>query len=225
VDLLEEGEQWEAVKAWVRVNGLAVFGGALLGVLGLLGWRWWQSHAEAQHLAANVAYEKLVADVQAASPEDALKGLDQFHRDFGDSAYGPPAELAAARLLVARNELDKAAQRLRVVADTAKDVQLRMVAKVRLARVQIAQGKPDDAIATLGVGDAGAFKSLVAEVRGDALQAKGDKAGALREFQAARDARGPGAEPPGSDGADLLELKIDDLRGEVATAPPAAPKG
>lgn len=225
MDLLEEGEQWEAVKAWFKENGLAIVGGVLLGTLALSGWRWWQSRAESQHLAANAAYEKLLGGLDAGDTEGALKSLDQFRKDFAGSAYAAPAELAAARILVLRNQLDRAVGYLRSVADTAKDPQLRTVARLRLARVQVAQGKPDEALATLlGPAETGAFRSVFAEVRGDALQAKGDKAGALREYQAAREAREPGGDTPGADGADLLDLKINDLRGEAAT-PAAAPTG
>lgn len=222
MDLLEEGEQWEAMKAWLRENGLSIVGGALLGLLALFGWRWWQARGETQDLAANVAYEKLLAGFEANDPDKALQGLEAFRKDYGSSAYAAPAGLAAARILVARNQLDKAAAELRGIADAAKDTQLRTVARLRLARVQIAQGKPDDALATVGIGDQGAYKSLFAEVRGDALYAKGDKAGALREYQAAQAARDPSGVPGGE--GDLLELKLNDLRGE-AKAPAPAPKG
>ena len=222
MDLLEEGEQWEALKAWFRENGLAIIGGALLGTLALLGWRWWQSRTETQHLAANVAYETLLGKFTETDPDGAVKALEQFRKDYADSAYAAPAELAAARILVSRNELDKAVGYLRSVADTSKDLQLRTVARLRLARVQIAQGKADEALATLGTGDAGAFASVFAEVRGDALLAKGDKAGALREYQAARQTREPGGDAPGADGANLLDLKINDLASEAAS-PAAVP--
>ncbi len=41
------------------------------------------------------------------------------------------------------------------VANTARDKQLRPVARLRLARVQAAQGQYDKALATLGTADAG----------------------------------------------------------------------
>jgi predicted negative regulator of RcsB-dependent stress response len=225
VDLLDEGEQWEAVKAWVRQNGLAILAGALIGILGLAGWRWWQARTATQALAANGAYQQLLATFDSGDMDAALKQLDQLRKDYPDSAYAAPAELATARMHVARNELDKAAERLRSVADTAHDTQLRTVARLRLARVQLAQGKPDDALLTLGSADLGAFQSIAAEVRGDALFAKGDKAGALREYLAAQTGRKDGSQQQQVlDGAaDLLELKINDLRAE-APATAAAPK-
>ncbi len=215
MDLLEEGEQWEALKAWFRENGLAIVAGALIGVIGLFGWRWWTSHSEAQHLAASEAYEKLLSRAEGSNLDTALKDLEQFQKDYAGSAYAAPAQLAVARIHVAKDELDKAAADLRAVADTAKDPQLRTVATLRLARVQIAQGKPDDAIKTLGTGDAGAFQSAFSEVRGDALQAKGDATAALREYEAAKTARAAavvsGGEAAGAEG-DLLDLKINDLK-------------
>ena len=215
MDLLEEGEQWEAIKAWFRENGLAIVAGALIGILGLFGWRWWTSHAESQHVAASEAYEKLLSRTDGGNLDTALKDLEQFQKDYADSAYAAPAQLAVARIHVAKDELDKAAADLRAVADTAKDPQLRTVATLRLARVQVSQGKPDDAIKTLGTEDRGAFQSAFAEVRGDALQAKGDKDGALREYEAAKAARVAasvgGSEAAAADG-DLLDLKINDLK-------------
>ncbi|MEN9704184.1 MAG: protein yfgM [Pseudomonadota bacterium] len=211
MDLLEDGEQWETLKAWFRENGLAIVAGALVGVLALTGWRWWQSHTEAQQLAASAEYEKMLAGLDTADLGKALGDLEKFRKEHAGSAYDTSAALEAARIHVVRNELDKAAILLREVADGGRDAQLRTVAKLRLARVQVAQGKPDDALKTLGTGEAGAFSALVAEVRGDVLQSKGDAAGALREYEAAKAARGP-SPPSGNDG-DLLDLKINDLKG------------
>ena len=53
----------------------------------------------------------------------------------------------------------------------------------------------------------------LADARGDVLLAKGDRAGALREYMAARD-----GEADGRVDTELLDLKIRDLGG----TPPAA---
>ena len=96
-----------------------------------------------------------------------------------------------------------------------QDPELRMVARVRLARVQLAQSKFDDALATLKVPDEGEFSTRIADVRGDVLLAKGDRAGALREYLAART-----GESKGRVDTELLDLKIRDLGG----TPPKAPE-
>jgi predicted negative regulator of RcsB-dependent stress response len=122
------------------------------------------------------------------------------------------ATLMAARVHVDANELDKAAASLKSVMDGANDDELRMIARMRYARVQAAQGKHDDALATLTVSEPGEFATRLADVRGDVLLAKGDQDGALREYLAARQG--------GSQGridTELLDLKIRDLGGN----PPA----
>jgi predicted negative regulator of RcsB-dependent stress response len=82
--------------------------------------------------------------------------------------------------------------------------------------VLIDQGKPDDAISTLSGVAPGKFEARYHEVRGDALYAKKDVSGALREYQAAL----AGSDAQSADTA-MLELKIADLGAVVA---PPAPK-
>jgi predicted negative regulator of RcsB-dependent stress response len=98
--------------------------------------------------------------------------------------------------------------------DNAKDDELKMVARLRLARVQAAQGKYDEALGTLKVENAGEFASRLADTRGDVLLAKGDRTGALKEYLAARS-----TENNGRLDFELLDLKIRDLGG----TPPASP--
>jgi predicted negative regulator of RcsB-dependent stress response len=211
VDLLSEGDQWEAVKAWLRQNGLPIVGGLLLGALALTGWRWWQNQQVADQQASYAAYENLLGTFDAGDADASQKQFDLFISTHGKSAYGSPARLIFARLLVAGNDLERALVQVRTVADTSTDVQLRQVAKLRVARLQTAMGKPDEALATLGSADVGSFQSAYAEARGDALQAKGDTAGALREYQAAKAARTDASATSAE--SDLLALKINDLQG------------
>ena len=101
--------------------------------------------------------------------------------------------------------------------DHTPDRALALVARERLARVQIAQGLPDAAIATLAAVDPGSFAPRFHEVRGDALEAKKDYAAALKEYRLAR------ADPSASVDPESLDLKIDDLVADEHTAtPPAA---
>ena len=87
----------------------------------------------------------------------------------------------------------------------SKDKELRFVARLRLARVQVDMGKPDDALATLAAAEPGAFKGRFHEVRGDALLAKKDVPGAVREYQAALDSGDQRTDDA------VLQLKIADL--------------
>ena len=85
-------------------------------------------------------------------------------------------------------------------------------ARLRLARVQIAQGKADGALGTLNAAQPGAFAAQYHEVRGDAYYAKGDKTAALKEYRGAQTGAGDS----------LLTLKIADLAADAPGAAPAA---
>jgi predicted negative regulator of RcsB-dependent stress response len=88
----------------------------------------------------------------------------------------------------------------------SKDTELRQVARLRLARVLIDQGKPDDAIKLLSEATPGSFAGRYHEVHGDALYAKKDVSGAIAEYKAALDA----ADEGGVDAA-TVEMKMADL--------------
>jgi predicted negative regulator of RcsB-dependent stress response len=211
-DLLTEGEQWEAVKAWLRSNGPALVAGLAIGALGLFGWRWWDARNERLAVEAGAKYMQVLEALDRAEIRTAGNHLDELKKEFPSSAYVGPAQLAVARVYIATNEMEKAATELRSVMTDSKDEQLRLVARLRLARVLVSQGKIDAALAMLGTLPQGsAFAGRYAEARGDALLAKGDRAAALKEFLAARAATALPA-TGGVAGADQLELKINDLK-------------
>jgi predicted negative regulator of RcsB-dependent stress response len=209
-----EAEQLDRAKGWLKTNGIWIIAGIAIGVGGLGAWRWYQERREAQAETASARYEELV---DAFTRNDKARGmtlLDQLNREYAWTPYASLGTLIAARVQVEANELDKAAAGLKSVMDSANDDELQMVARLRLARVQAAQGKYDDALATLKVDDSGEFAPRIADTRGDVLLAKGDRAGALKEYLAAR-----ASEDNGRLDFDLLDLKIRDLGG----TPPASP--
>jgi predicted negative regulator of RcsB-dependent stress response len=209
-----EAEQLEHAKSWLKSNAIWIIAGVAIGAGGLGGWRWYQERRDTQAEAASARYEELV---DAFSRRDNVRGttlLEQLNREYAWTPYASLGTLVAARVQVEANELDKAAVGLKSVMDNAKDDELRMVARLRLARVQSALGKHDEALATLKVDDPGEFAPRLADTRGDILLAKGDRDGALREYLAARS-----TENDGRIDLDLLDLKIRDLGG----TPPAVP--
>jgi predicted negative regulator of RcsB-dependent stress response len=218
-DYYNEQEQWERVKQWLRENGLWLLAGVAIGVAALAGWRWWEQRVERLAVEASGKYQQVL---EAFGRGDRTRGTtlaEELRRDYASSPYADQADLIIARAHVEASEYGPAAERLKRVADSSKDAELRHVARLRLARVQIAQGNVDQAIATLAAaGESGAFKSRYAELRGDALYAKGDRVGALREYRAARE-----ADTDGVLDTALLELKINDLAADGVDAAAAAP--
>ena len=211
-EYLSEKERWEWVKEQLRANAPAVILAVVVALAGLAGWRWWQARQDGARLAANHDYMQMVQALERGDRGQALVMLGQLERDHAGSPYTDQGQLLAARVYVDGNELDKAAAQLAAVAEHSKDPALALVARQRLARVQIAQGKPDAALETLKSTNVGAFAARYHEVRGDAYFAKGDRATALSEYRSAQSSATPGSAP-------LLELKIADL---ATAAPPSA---
>jgi predicted negative regulator of RcsB-dependent stress response len=208
-DFLSESEQWDALKAWLKENGGWIIGGIAVGVLGLAGWRWWEARQDRLALEASTKYEQSLTAFDRGERTQALSLIGELEREHSASPYVDQAHLAEARIAVQSGQLDKAGESLKSVVEKTRDPELASIARLRLARVQMAQGKLDDALATLDAEkDAGAFESRYREVRGDIHHAKGDKAAALKEYQAAR-----AAEARGSVDTKLLDLKISDLAG------------
>jgi predicted negative regulator of RcsB-dependent stress response len=209
-----EDEQWQRAKDWLKTNGLWIIAGVAIGAAGIGGWRWYSDRRTTQVEAASARYEEMIDAFSRNDRPRALTIAEDINRQYDWTPYAALATLMAARAHVESNELDKAAASLKSVMDTAPDPELRLIARTRLARVQSAQAKYDDALATLKVEQPGEFATRLAEARGDVLLAKGDRAGALREYLAART-----GENKGRIDTDLLDLKIRDLGG---TPPPTA---
>jgi predicted negative regulator of RcsB-dependent stress response len=215
-EFLSEAEQWERAKGWLRSYAPWIVGGVVVALGGLAGWNWWQDRQDRLGLAASAKYEQMTEALTKNDLAGAKVASADLERDYPNSPYVDQAHMFDARIAVEAGDLGKADTLLRGVMDRSKDEQLALVARLRLARVQLAQNKPDDALATLNGKPAGAFEARYHEARGDVLFAKGDKPGALKEYRAAE----AGTDTRSVD-AQSLQLKINDLKVD-APAPATA---
>jgi predicted negative regulator of RcsB-dependent stress response len=216
VEDLTDNEREEQLRRWWSDNWAWIIGGVALGLAILGGWQYWQRHKLQVAEQDEAGYLAVVEALDNNNRDVAVQQAAELHERRPGSPYADQADLALARAAVQRREFDEAARLLRGVADRSKDAELRLVAKTRLARVLVEQGKQDEALALLDVSQAGAFAALVHEIRGDAFAAKGDAAQARTEYDAAIKASTPGS---GIDTA-FVELKRDALA-QNAPAPAA----
>lgn len=218
---LTDIEREEQLRNFWRDNWLTIVGGVAIGLGGIAGWRYWQDHVRERAEKAEADYAGVIDALAAHSGDDAATRAKALREDHPASPYADQAELALARAAVDRRDYDEAGRLLRVVMDGSRDPELRHVARLRLARVLIEQQKAGEAVTLLDPSGAGAFAANYHEVRGDALGATGDTAGARREYDAALSA----AAEAGSVDRDYLALKRDALppAPEAAPAAEAAP--
>ena len=204
-EYLNEQERWERVLAWLREQGPWILGGVAVALAIFGGWHYWQNHVQQRDLAAANRYEQLIDAFTRNDIAGGMRQADELGKEFPATAYADQANLAVARIQVSTHQLDQAAARLQQVLAATKDSELALIARLRLARVQLPQGNADEALKTLDAAKPGAFAARYAQGRGDALLAKGDRDGALKAY---REARGDGAST--LDTA-LLDLKIGEL--------------
>jgi predicted negative regulator of RcsB-dependent stress response len=204
-EYLSEKEQWERLLAGLREQGPWIVAAVALVVAGFSGWHYWQARSERHAQAAAARYNQALEAFSRDDLSGGMKIADDLVEHFSGTAYGDQADLAAARVQAEKQQYDQAAARLTHVLQTTADHGLALIARLRLARVQLSQGKSDEAIKTVDAVDAGAFAARYAELRGDALLAKGDRAGALKQYRSARATGGDTVDPQ------LLDLKIDEL--------------
>jgi predicted negative regulator of RcsB-dependent stress response len=216
-DYLTDDEQLEHVKRVVAENWLWVAGGVVLGAALIFGYRYYESHVNDRALRAAAQFEELTSALTRNDQGKVRQVADGLIKDYPTSPYADQAQLVLARLSVEGGKPAEAIAPLTQVMSNSKDAELRHIARLRLARVLTALGKPDDAIKTLAEDPSwGSFAAPAHEVRGDAFFAKHDVAGAVKEYQAAL-----GAGDAGSGDAALLQLKIADLSAPSAATPSA----
>jgi len=204
-EYLNEKEQWERVLAWLREQGPWIVGGVALAVAIFSGWNYWQNRAQQRNLAAATRYEQVIDAFGRSDVNGGYRLADDLIKAYPGTAYADQANLAVARIQIENRQLDLAAARLGQVLASTQDAELALIARLRLARVQLAQGNADEALKTLDAVNPGAFAARYAEVRGDALLAKGDRDGALRAYREARSSGGATID------TGLLDLKIGEL--------------
>jgi predicted negative regulator of RcsB-dependent stress response len=216
-EYLSEREQAEQLRHWLRENWIWLVAGVALTLGGFYGWRWWESRQAGRSIEAEARFTTMLNALAGDQRDEGLRIAGELTSEYADTPYADQATLVLARIDVDGGDLAKARERLAQVMESSDDPELRLVARLRLARVQLAEAQHDAALATLaGAGEA-SVEARVAELRGDVLLAKGDRAAALaayRQAQAAAGAAGPGMELVD---AQLLGLKIDELAAAAAT--------
>ena len=219
---LDERERWEALLGWLRENGLSILAGVALAAVAFGGYRWWQGHLDQRDLNANALYAQMENAFGRGDEVSAFAAAGELERTYASTPYADQARLASAGVFVQDGELGRAAGELRIVMLHPHDPILGLIARLRLARVQIALHQAKEALATLDAVNPGAFATRYDVVRADAYYAMGERAAALAQYRLAR-----AADSGGETDKRLLDLEISDLAANLpqktSAAHPAKP--
>ncbi|GEA49225.1 membrane protein [Vibrio inusitatus NBRC 102082] len=196
-----EEQQVEAIKDWWKENGKAVILGAVIGLGGLFGWRYYQDSVVSGQEAASDAYGKTIQALQVQGL-DATEQVQTFINDNADREYAVLAALQLSQAQVAAAQYKEALAQLEWAKANTKDGAIVPVITLRVARVKAETGDVDGAIADLSAMQVAGWEGRVAELKGDLLLRNGDSEGALTAYSEAQQA---------ADASQTIQFKLDDL--------------
>ena len=172
-----EDQQIEAIKKWWKENGASLLLGLGIGVAALLGWREYLGYQTDHAAEASDIYQAVQTRVANNRLDDAhSKKADILRNDFSDTPYAALVSLAQAKFEYENGMIEPAMMHLRWASDHAVEIDVQHVAKLRLARVLIAQKNYDEAETILLAEHPAGFTAGYEELKGDLYAAKGDTA-------------------------------------------------
>lgn len=182
---LEEQEQLDQIKHfWKKYGNLISW--VLIVVLGsFAAWNAYQYWQRDQAAKAAVLFDEVERAVTAGDVARVERSLADMKDKFGGTHYAHQSALLAAKALQDKDKGDAARAALKWVAEGAPDPAYRDIARLRLSALLMDQGSNDEALAQLSAPFTPAMAGLAADLRGDVLQAKGQKAEALSAYQSA----------------------------------------
>jgi predicted negative regulator of RcsB-dependent stress response len=208
-----EEEQLAQIKDWWQRNGKPLVLGAVLALVLVFGWQFWQKHQITQAQNASVVYQQLLGAALEAGEADAAEVSrlgNLLKKDFAGTHYAQYGSLFVAKVAVESGRLDEAASELRSVVDKPAAKTLDELARQRLARVLAAQDKAEEAIKLLDGKVDQAFAASREELKGDLLVQLGRNDEAHAAYTKAKESLSQDAAIGG------LQMKLDDLaRGEA----------
>lgn len=205
--LLSPEEQDERAKKWLKDNGLALAVGIGLGLAAVTGYNYYQDMQVSKAEQASALYAEALQQIEASTLSNIDAQVNALKADYPSTPYSAKAVLLKAKQLAA-SDLDAAVKELAWVAENAPEASLQHTARVRQAKILLAQGELDAAaeIASAHQSALG-FESFYHEILADVAVAKGDHASAREHYQKSIDALAAG----GSAYAQVLSIKIDRL--------------
>lgn len=204
---LSEKEQLDELRAWWQENRAWIIGGVVIGLVAIIGYRMHSTQQLNEALEASAHYEALTEEVSDNDLEGSQAIAGKLFADYGDTVYARQARLAMARLYMERGRDADAAGVLRPLADAGGDDPLRLIARLRLARVLLYQDKPEEALELLDLPADTAFAARFNELTGDAHYALGNMDAAAAAYAAVlADVNGQQTV-----NVDLVRMKLNDL--------------
>lgn len=199
-DYLTDEEQMARLRNWWEQNGASLLIGVVLVVIGVVGWRWYQSSVEERIANGSDLYAQWLE-----SQGEARQRLGELiEEEAAGTAYPTFVLLHQARDAVEADDLTGAESNLQSAVTAAPGQELADLARLRLARVLFELDRGSEALDALRQIRGEGYRALAAELQGDIHLAGGDRGSAHEAYASALAQSQEGSQRP------LLEVKVAD---------------
>ncbi|WP_413699670.1 tetratricopeptide repeat protein [Psychromonas sp. KJ10-10] len=199
-----KNQQVDAIKQWWKDNGNTLVIGAVVGLAGLWGWRFYNDSVIEGQEQASQAYTTMLAKFEAQGEDADTVAVESFIAENDSSNYAVLASLLLAKEAVAKGDFALAKTQLIQVQSQNSYEPLKPIINLRLARVEMELGQLDEALATLENVTEEGFYAKAEQVKGSIYLQKNDLDVARTAFQTAIEASDGRVDP-------ILQLQFDDL--------------
>jgi predicted negative regulator of RcsB-dependent stress response len=186
----EEQEQLAALKGWWQEHGNLVVTALVAVALASAGWRGWSWYQNKQSLEASTLYQMLTRAVQAGDAKTMRDASGALAEDYPRTLYASLGALVSARYYFDHRNLKDAKAQLQWVLERSRSDDLKDLARLRFAAVQLDEKAYDEALKTLDAEHGEAYAAQYAALRGDVLVAKRQAKEAKAAYQVALDKAG-----------------------------------
>lgn len=199
-----EEEQVQAIKQWWKENTVSLISGIVIGIVVLVGYKFWTESKQNQAQQASALYSQILS-----TKGDKTESTDILKNNYSGTPYAALSALLVAKDNLLANETDKAISQLKWVLDNNSDVGLEHIARQRLARLYLSQDKIEAAESLIKGKKAAGYLATYNEIRGDIYLAKKSPVQAKESYRTALSALARGDRR-----YEIIKMKLDDLTQE-----------
>lgn len=201
-----DDEKGEDIKRWWRENGRSVIAGSILGIAVIFAGRYWLTYQQVQAETAANTYQQLTSFIAEGQQSDAEDKNQLLISEFASTPYAVFAALEMASQAASNNDNAAAKTYLQWIIANATLSGHVEIARLRLAKLFLAETDYDNSLALVNESNSESFASLFSELRGDIYADQGKLIEARAAYQSASLSLVDG-EPRRV----LLNMKIDDM--------------
>ncbi|MBY0378757.1 MAG: tetratricopeptide repeat protein [Gammaproteobacteria bacterium] len=198
-------DEAQVVKTWLKKYALSIVLGLILGIALFYGIRHFMAKRVIASEQAATAYFMLLNSTGVPNNPQTTAIASDLVENYPKTPYATMAQLFLAQSAVNAQNYDLAESQLQWVLDHGKVDAFKQVARIRLARVLLAQNKINEAETVLKSVDDKTYTPLIEATRGDIFLAQKQYDKARQAYQSAlKDAKSfPGL-------ANSLQMKLSD---------------